>query len=258
MSVRPYRFLTLAQRNHLTRAFSTVVEAWHSEWFGPSTPVPVSKLLEDFSQSSSATVRIYRGQDGTWVGISLEQWAEYWLAAALFDIEADDELVLGPVSSAVVDAALSDLARVAIQADIVDESRFMGGELTVSLPREANRLGSSHIAMNFSLRSIPVTLLVGSLAVEQQLGVIPNKHVPRNVVPVHLALGGRSVSARVELGSAILTAEDVLSLRIGDVVRIDKRVDQPIDLLIEGEHRLKGFLARTPNGKKCVRLVTGS
>lgn len=258
MGVNHFRFLTADQRDHLSHAYSTVVESWHSQWFGPTTPTPVSMLQDGLDNIPGATIRIYRGEHGAWVGIALEQWAEYWLTAALFDIAPDEDFTLGPVSGAVVDEALRDLARVTLQTEIIDESRVVDANLRTVFPGDAYRAGSSRIRINFGIRSVPVTLLVGSPLVEQQLQLVMKNSIPRNIEPVRHAIGQRLVPAKVELGSAGLSAEELLSLRVGDVVRIDQRLDQPVDLLIEGEQRLKGFLARTADGKKCIRLVAAS
>lgn len=255
MRVSSFRFLTSGQRGYLREAFSTVVESWRSEWFGPRTPVSATTLFTDFDPVTKSTLRVYRGDDGAWIGIGLARWAEFPLIAGLFDIAPDEDFNMGPVASAVVEAALRDLAGVAMQSAIRRENTCPGSSIRAALPGDAFRRGSSRIGITFMLGAIPVTVFAGSAVVEKQLEATKRSGAGRPVEGVHRALGLRLVPAQVQLGNADILVDDLLSLRVGDVVRINQRLDQPLDVSIEGEKRLNGFLARTVDGRKCVRLV---
>jgi len=64
-------------------------------------------------------------------------------------------------------------------------------------------------------------------------------------------------SVTVQLGSAVLTFEELMSLSVGDILMLDKRVDEPIKLIVEGIEILQGLPAKS-TGKYAVAITRTS
>jgi flagellar motor switch protein FliM len=62
------------------------------------------------------------------------------------------------------------------------------------------------------------------------------------------------VSVTAQLGSAMLTFEEVMSLRPGDVLLIDKGIDEPAELITQGRVLLRGQPAKS-TGKYAIAIT---
>lgn len=62
------------------------------------------------------------------------------------------------------------------------------------------------------------------------------------------------ISITAQLGSAMLTLEEVVSLSPGDVLLLDKAIDEPVDLVIEHRPLLRGHPAKS-TGKYAVVIT---
>ncbi|HSX83454.1 MAG TPA: FliM/FliN family flagellar motor switch protein, partial [Candidatus Saccharimonadia bacterium] len=64
-----------------------------------------------------------------------------------------------------------------------------------------------------------------------------------------------SVELSVEFGSAEIYLRSLLSLQIGDIIRLDQDCDHPLVVRVEGVPKFTGF-ARMVKQKKAVEIVT--
>ncbi len=65
------------------------------------------------------------------------------------------------------------------------------------------------------------------------------------------------MEAAAEIRGTNLTMEEVLQLKVGDLIPLTKRFDAELDLCVDGIPRFVGLVALNPNGKR-VFQVTGS
>lgn len=65
-------------------------------------------------------------------------------------------------------------------------------------------------------------------------------------------LQNATVPVSVQLACASLTFEDVIGLQAGDILVLDKRIDQPSDLLILGHKMFQCYLAKTDGSQAVV------
>ena len=67
-------------------------------------------------------------------------------------------------------------------------------------------------------------------------------------------LGDISVRVTVEVGSASLTLASLLDLGEGSVLELDRQVDEPLDLLVNGTLVARGEIVET-NGRFGIRVI---
>ncbi len=62
------------------------------------------------------------------------------------------------------------------------------------------------------------------------------------------------VTVTGKLGSALLTFEEIINLQVDDILLLDKRVDEPVELVVEGRTQFAGHLAKSA-GKYAVVIT---
>lgn len=74
------------------------------------------------------------------------------------------------------------------------------------------------------------------------------------------AFGAISVRLSVEVGAVKMTLRDVLALQVGAVHALDRRVDQPVDVLINERLIARGEIVAIGDrfGVKLTEIVTGA
>lgn len=63
-----------------------------------------------------------------------------------------------------------------------------------------------------------------------------------------------SVTVTAQLASTMLTFEEIMDLQVDDIVLLDKRVDQPVELIVDGRATCCGWLAKSA-GKYTVAIA---
>lgn len=144
----------------------------------------------------------------------------------------------------------------------VEASDTSSAFLRVALPADvclaveyAVKLGNAEGAIRICY---PFALVEPALAIIAEQNTPPSATVVRGPLDdanVRRGLGNIQVSVVVELGSATVSFEDVLSLQAGDVVPLGSRVDGDIDVLVSGARK---YTARPGlRGKRLAVRVTG-
>lgn len=74
------------------------------------------------------------------------------------------------------------------------------------------------------------------------------------------AFGGISVRLSVEVGAVKMTLREVLALQVGGVHALDRRVDQPVDVLINERLIARGEIVSIGDrfGVKLTEIVAGA
>ncbi len=65
---------------------------------------------------------------------------------------------------------------------------------------------------------------------------------------------GTSVNMSVQLGSAWINLEDLMQLKKGDVIILDRDADKPLDVMVEGMHKFR-VVPGVLKGAKAVKVV---
>ena len=63
------------------------------------------------------------------------------------------------------------------------------------------------------------------------------------------------VDINVELGRTVIKARDLVQLKTGDVIRLDKYVSEPVEVKVEGIRKFMG-MPGIFKGNKAIRVVT--
>lgn len=225
MSPEPLPWLPAAPRADLDTVMRLVVEQWLADWI--MRPVGVDVMTSERSGNGSGD---WRGGCGAWLQGGLGDAVALGLAAC--DGQADslnplDRALLGRVG----DEMLEDLlARLRAGPERSAAPARAHSALDGAGPDDAQhrfRVGASsgEWALMLALDEILVIRLRKAIAGSSRTFAL---------VPLSAALAGEEVGLGCHLGSAQITVADLSALAAGDVLVLDRRLDVPVPLTIDG------------------------
>ncbi len=234
MKAHPYRLIGERLGRSLKQALGPVVEGWAADWLPGEAAFSLESLLPlfDYCQERSSTKveLLVNWLDDNWCGVLKP--VETGLFGCLL-VGAADEASEEMASSALV----QDVAR---QALIELAQRILSGTQAAydsvaffvtdnPFPPDSRLRGSGAILIGFRLGSLRFDYVVSPVTVERYLEGLdkPQQETRRQLTPLQAALGNQRLNARVSLGSAELSLGELATIRIGDVVTLDKAIDEP-------------------------------
>ena len=215
------------------------VERWSKRWFAKGAvavaAVHPAEIAEPSSQSRIAA--------GTLAEAELTGRGKRVLLEAALDVElAGQTLSEGDhaVLEAFAGAALQDLV------SILDETFRAAADGNGPRLRISLSLGGGDLLAVTLPRHVLVPALRARLAAARG-----NRDVPRSRLG---ALASTKVTAEAVLGQAELSFADLSNLGVGDVVILDRPLQEPVDLRLSGGQRIgRGRLSRN-GGRVAIQL----
>ena len=101
---------------------------------------------------------------------------------------------------------------------------------------------------NMAIQPISKELVIKSWYTEQKLSMSPEQRIH-----IRSKLANIKLNVQAILNSTAATTREVLSTNVGDVIRIDHHIDQPVTLKVEHLPKFKGFIGMH-GGKYAVRI----
>ena len=243
MGARPYRLCSDAAIASAQLHATQALQRWSIEWVGPTA---AGQIAVEVSQQPRAPAAANE-EAGGWLGAQGSKgtfWVETSQQALL------GQLLFGPSAGVVrpgtLAASSAAQALEALLLELAGADSFQQASAPVHL-QEAGRVGVQ-LMVRWGSESL---LLQGELA-----------HAPRPAAAARSplgslvqALGAQPVTLQACLGSTELDLQTLHMLRVGDVLRLDKRVDEGLDLSVAGEElRCGGYLVSL-DGAKAIEFV---
>jgi flagellar motor switch protein FliN/FliY len=191
------------------------------------------------------------------------------LAAAMMGTEPDDSAELGELEISAVSEAMNQMMAAAAGAT----TRLLGSEVDISPPdtrlvSSAEELpeleqAPSTVSVPLNLMGEPCRLLqlvptAFTLKIQRAIdeldgGVQANGHGADSEA-IAASLGGITMRVAAELGRVRMPAAQVVSLPAGAVVELDRQVDDPIDIYVNGQLFAHGTLVVADESDWAVRI----
>lgn len=118
------------------------------------------------------------------------------------------------------------------------------------------RIGNARGAMSLCVPYLVLKPITTKLSAQKWFVSTNRKHNPAYRKQLSAQIQHSKVECSVRLGNARLSIEDFLSLKPGDVVRLDQKTESELPLLISDTPKFEGRPAL--NGKKLVFHVSGA
>lgn len=268
MNVRPFRLWGTSALHVLNDKANEAIRAWIDAWFA----APPALLVDGVQMRAArgplgGTVEDHWwriiGPQPYWVGLHIPTGARRAIAEGLHGFRQAGPLPdrSSSVSQQSLNRAILDLGqRLLMTFGVTLES---GAARTVQqspVPSVWDKGSGAIMAEMQSGGEKLILLLPPELTIQPVTG-----HQSAQTRPLAArsdSLDSQSVRLRAWVGTAELRLDAMQSLRVGDVVRLDCGIDQPLRLLLDApgrEERLlaKGYLG-TAQGRRAVQLMQDS
>ncbi len=144
--------------------------------------------------------------------------------------------------------------RLEMEADFVQVAP--SSEIVVVISFDVN-IGVHTYLMNLCFPTFALEEVLARLNRQQvtttALKIGPDR-VKENMKLIHNQMSSTFLPVVAELGKASITVKELLELKSGDVLKLNKRINEEIEVLIRGKRKLAGRPG-TVEGKKAVRIT---
>ncbi len=262
MDWRPFKLINASEQRRLAGLVTSVGRDWMARWLPQEAPGEV----RCHAASERATTSL-ASEPAQWIGHSLRDGSlvtvalnrELWQAVAerLFGVPAGASGPpvngAGRVVDDVLTQAFNDLCRrvVTLAGDGAPSSTSMAPSAVEW------RRGSGAVIIEIPACGQFIALLLDARLVAHlllSLGHPPQRRAAALNDPRH-CIGVRTAKLRVWLGEASIELGVLHSLAVGDVVRLDARIDQPLRLTVEDRSTGQRAFLGCVQGKRAVQLA---
>jgi flagellar motor switch/type III secretory pathway protein FliN len=252
MTMQPFTLLGAAQYASLCTAIHTDVQAWLDGWIypPPTAKMAVDAISQGFdADRRSEGIRFTDGSGEQWAVVRFDQAARQKLCDRLLAGQDTSAASSGPTDlvSGMAESALLDL--IAHVLPPAEGEYIKSGEDTVEacIPDSAFQPGNEavHLKIDIDGLGLHIWLPVRPFA-DRITFPSPTQDIKsEELVAPREALSKQPMRFKVMLGSADLTLGAVANLRIGDVIHLDKDLQDPLTLIFDhSPARFAGYLGK--------------
>jgi flagellar motor switch/type III secretory pathway protein FliN len=255
MRAHPYRLIGERLGRSLRQALEPVISGWVSDWLPDETEFCFETLRPLFDycqkQQSAEIELLVNWVDDNWCGV-LKPVESGLLGSMLIGTteETSEEMTASTLLQDVAHQALTELAQrilSGMQASYDSVPFFVTDN---PFPKGAELQGSGAVVIGVRIGKLSFNCIVSPMTVERYLEGLdtPNQESHQKLTPLQAALGNQKLSARVSLGSAVLSLGELATIRVGDVVTLDKQINEPaaMRLGVNGD-ACEGFIGTKGN-----------
>jgi len=259
MSIARFWLLNESERRLLSRKLQDAIRRWHDEWFRDGIASSVT-----LAGAADIPRRDYRWVSGTaerglTVAVGVSADADWGLGFAFTGLsEVDARSLAGDIARELELEALRALVR----ALLIESARVdAGGPFTWGDPDDGEGFDSNRgfVAAQYQIAgghaALSVVLYPETTAAYLAALEKPAKPA-RAVVPARRAIESQPVSIEVVVGEAELLLREVGTLAVGDVVRLDRNIAEPLQLVVTGGETLGAGYLGTAGDRKAVQLLS--
>ncbi len=252
MNVLPFVVLGTTQLAELKQSLAADLKDWAAIWFADKAAVTLMSITatQGLGESrSSKTIKIEAGSGDHWVIIADTTDSRECVASMMF---AGQEVIARSMAAndtveRLLQEAHEDLAIRLVPQVGGGVFRSAAMSLEDSVPAESLSSGRGvlRLEVDFSGCAVSVWLPACSLVARIDSSVELTAEERNKFARPKEAISDQKLSARVLLGGAELSMGELAKIKIGDVIRLDKELQDP--LLMEYEEssaRFSGFLGR--------------
>ena len=268
MNVREFNLLGSTDKRRLESAVIDGVRVWAEQWLCgewnavSATAVPLSS--EKRNQINYQSPVIVGDVDNGWCAVVMPGENRNRLISAMFteaEYPASGTLSVKGQSilTGVVIRALGELGSSLCDERIV--SKWHDVPHLRSLPVDAAQNGSGAYVIAVQLGDMKLIVAMSHLMVRHLINAtrsVPEMRVTEELTEMSTfasVLANRRVRAEALLGTVELSIAQLASLNIGDVVRLDKSVDEPSELLFpQADIKCRGFVGQSA-GRRALSLT---
>lgn len=262
MKIQPFVVFGTTQLSALHASLNLDLDSWASSWFvgeicSTLTLGPITQSFSEYGELNAVKIENMAG--GKWAVCSINSTASVNIGSLLLrDRDAPfRSLPQDSMLHALVQRALLDLIQRFLQTDDRVEFICIGEEkIENSMSADAFNPGGETLRLIVELNGTSFSLWIPVIPLLPR--VFPPSDSPVSeeveVAQIKEALANQRLSARVVLDGAELTLGALANLKLGDVIRLDKALEEPLSLEFEKSNVIfSGYLGQQ-NGKLAFQI----
>jgi flagellar motor switch/type III secretory pathway protein FliN len=250
MTTRPFKLVNGTESQRLCKRLSEDLARWAGEWLSEDVTVPdVTVQTEaDATREYSWTARQLASGAGIAVGTPADDTSLRLVLTGTVDASSVD----------VNDPVLAELEKSAIRAlfDLLLHAAESTSTDTPS-PQEYRVPGSGYVMLRCRFENaFELSILLWPKTVDQWLGQKTEKAARKVSVSRLEALDSQTVTLDVVVGEAEIAFEELRGLCEGVVIKLDRRLDQPLQLRLVGDGTVCSGHLGLNDDRRAVQVVT--
>ena len=261
MTSRPFRLYGATDSSKVLDHARTTVRAWLERWTAQGVSENTTEVRLLNVAVAPAQNWIHLASDiNHQLGIQLEgDWVRALPRIIYGGVCGDSQLnQSGSLEKELFDSMLADLAtRFVHQSELTDGlSQTL---TTTEISTEVNRPGAGFMMVRVSVTTDHhIWLMMSPQYVEPILEVSDRKVSQSVTVSPVLAIGNRRVTLELAVGTGELTIEELSSLAVGDVIPLDRKLNEEINVCIASDMPFcRGYMG-VKQGRVAVQLLSNS
>lgn len=239
MAVRPFRLCTAADQAAFTARATLAFSAWADEWLGTAAEAALScaPLMAVAPEDDAAWLRVQGAAGTVWIAADQVRAVTAWLFGT-------PQASGGGLAATAAQAGLNALALRLAQAP--------AGEAALRAPAPLHLLEPGRAVLRACIEFAEAELVL--------LAELPAPE--RAMAPLNEPLGGlgsalgtQEVRLQAWLGEAELELRALRTLAVGDVLRLNRKLDEPVELEVNHQRvPCRGYLGAR-DGSLAVEIV---
>lgn len=246
MEARPFILLRESHLDELRDRFAEIAARWTEEWRGLTEPPAVTCARAwEMNRRPANWSRCHADEEKTaWFSFAEDFPKE--LQRNMFGAEQRHAMQSAGGSSLAQQAALA-----AVDALIGNIAKAVGisnsrGLAHASVPDAVLQRGSGAVVIEIVIGKLDLLCLLNDkcIGAPERKTPVPGEK-PLVGIDLKKKLSGTPLSLQVELGSTEVDIGSLLTLQVGDVIRLDSTIDRPLAVIgPEGRKVLNGYLGK--------------
>jgi flagellar motor switch/type III secretory pathway protein FliN len=255
MEHRPYRLLNKTGLAAIERRLAAAWDAWTAAWLATHPPARIRcyRAAEYRVARTRPEAWLYAGPAAASVALTCSAGFAGRLGALLTGSGAAEiRGSASPLRDELVRGALAELVALLCPWAAGSAAARIGG--AEALPEHGWEAGSGAAVAVLEWDRELVELVLGAAQVAT---LLPPAAAPARQPGTRIAdaLGGGRLTLKVLAGEVQLELGLLQTIAIGDVIKLDTRIDQPLQVVNEDGARLCGAFLGSCDGRKSVQLV---
>jgi hypothetical protein len=259
MEIRPYKLLGETELRALADLVRTTCLEWSEEWLvGEAIEQVECKIPAsvDVFEVASRNLRLSQiGADGQWLIVACSTAATVEIGRRLLPSESGawPTEKNSSLLTSVTNGALADLLQRLGPGSRAVQGQVPETELTEAAPFW--KPGSGAAVAELAIGANRIAVLLSPAWVSARLVPPAGAPKPRPISACKEAVGRLRLELEVRVGEVELELELLQTIGVGDVIQLDTRVDQPLEVrTTEGPRVCNAYLGYT-GGHKCIQLT---
>lgn len=263
MQVQPFALLGASILDKIMRDVVSVMETWRSEW-GLEKLSIAAECIRAWEASPQQRNMPWQMR---YAGTGKEAWMAWqpeltrFIQRQMFPSEQRHAIQLLSAPSIAAATAEEAVHRLASQlAGMLSFHTDDGKSMEAGRPKDAFfSVGSGALLVRITLGDQIVSCLLDHACVQAVAGnALPRRDDPIPQSGFHNALENISVTLPIEIGQAEVNVENLLTLAVGDVIRLDTSVDKPLTVVGPAQEALFDGYLGTLEGKIAIEVARHS